>query len=123
VVWGQRTETEALTNITDGHVPDAVYDAVRGHFSEKELADLTWAVSAINAWNRVAIAFRSEPARRTPGRTGERGWRIDSFRGRVRGLSVHLVPPPCPVTPLSKVALSTVAARAARWAPPPQGSQ
>src|ERR671919_2228938 len=52
--------TEALTNITDGHVPDAVYDAVRGHFSEKELADLTWAVAAINAWNRVAIAFRSE---------------------------------------------------------------
>ena len=52
--------TEALTDITDGHVPDAVYDAVRGHFSEKELADLTWAVAAINAWNRVAIAFRSE---------------------------------------------------------------
>ena len=27
--------TEALTNVTDGHVPDAVYDAVRGHFSDK----------------------------------------------------------------------------------------
>jgi len=52
--------TEALTNITDGHVPDAVYDRVRGHLSDKELADLTWAVAAINAWNRVAIAFRSE---------------------------------------------------------------
>jgi len=52
--------TEALTNITDGHVPDAVYDAVRGHFSDKELADLTWAIAAINAWNRVAISFRSE---------------------------------------------------------------
>ena len=52
--------TEALTNVTDGHVPDAVYDAVRGHFSEKELADLTWAVAAINAWNRISIAFRSE---------------------------------------------------------------
>ena len=52
--------TEAQTNITDGHVPDAVYDSVRGHFSEKELADLTWAVAGINAWNRVAIAFRSE---------------------------------------------------------------
>jgi AhpD family alkylhydroperoxidase len=51
---------EALTKVTDGHVPDAVYDAVRGHFSDKELADLTWAVAAINAWNRVAIAFRSE---------------------------------------------------------------
>ena len=52
--------TEALTNITDGHVPDAVYESVRGHFSEKELVDLSWAVAAINAWNRVAIAFRSE---------------------------------------------------------------
>ena len=52
--------TEALTNITDGHVPDAVYDVVRGHFSDKELADLTWAVAAINAWNRVSIALRSE---------------------------------------------------------------
>jgi AhpD family alkylhydroperoxidase len=52
--------TEALTDVRDGHVTDAVYDAVRGHFSEKELADLTWAVATINAWNRVAIAFRSE---------------------------------------------------------------
>ena len=52
--------TEALTNITDGHVPDAVYEAVRCHFSDKELADLTWVVAAINAWNRVSIAFRSE---------------------------------------------------------------
>src|SRR5678815_826698 len=52
--------TEAPTNVTDGHVPDAVYDAVRGHFSDKDLADLTWAVAGINAWNRVSIAFRSE---------------------------------------------------------------
>jgi AhpD family alkylhydroperoxidase len=52
--------TEALTNITDGHVPVSVYDAVSAHFSEKELVDLSWAVAAINAWNRVAIAFRSE---------------------------------------------------------------
>jgi alkylhydroperoxidase family enzyme len=52
--------TEALTNITDGHVPDHAFDAVRDHFSEKELVDLSWAVAAINAWNRIAIAFRSE---------------------------------------------------------------
>ena len=52
--------TEALTKITEGHAPDAAYDAVRGHFSDKELADLTWAIAAINAWNRVAIALRSE---------------------------------------------------------------
>jgi AhpD family alkylhydroperoxidase len=62
--------TEALTNITDGHVPDAAYDAVRSHFSEKELADLTWAVAAINAWNRVAIAFRSEAGKYKPAAHG-----------------------------------------------------
>lgn len=62
--------TEALTNITDGHVPDAVYEAVRSHFTDKELADLSWAVVAINAWNRVAIAFRSEAGRYKVGAHG-----------------------------------------------------
>ena len=38
--------TEALTNITDGHVPDAVYDSVRGHFSEKELAEIAFSLLA-----------------------------------------------------------------------------
>ena len=52
--------TEALTNVTDGHVPEAVYEAARAAFSDKELVDLTWAVAAINAWNRVSIAFRAE---------------------------------------------------------------
>jgi AhpD family alkylhydroperoxidase len=53
--------TEAVTRITDGHVPDHVYDMVRQHFSEKELVDLNYAVIAINAWNRLAIAFRKQP--------------------------------------------------------------
>lgn len=53
--------TEALTLITEGHVPDAVYEAARKQFSEKELVDLTYAVMAINAWNRIAIAFRKQP--------------------------------------------------------------
>jgi AhpD family alkylhydroperoxidase len=51
---------EALTDITEGHAPDAVYEEVRRHFSEKETADLTYAAAAINAGNRVAIALRSE---------------------------------------------------------------
>ena len=59
--------TEALTRVTDGHVPDVVYDAVRGHFSEKELADLAWAVAAINAWNRLSISSRAEPGHYQPG--------------------------------------------------------
>src|SRR5262252_6468133 len=51
--------TEALTLITHGHVSDAVYDSVRSHFNEKELTDLSLAVAAINAWNRLAISCRS----------------------------------------------------------------
>jgi AhpD family alkylhydroperoxidase len=53
--------TEAVTQITDGHVPDHVYDMARQQFSEKELVDLNYAVIAINAWNRLAIAFRKQP--------------------------------------------------------------
>ncbi len=62
--------TEALTNITDGHAADGVYDAVRSHFSEKELVDLTWAIAGINAWNRVAIGFRNEAGKYKPGAHG-----------------------------------------------------
>jgi AhpD family alkylhydroperoxidase len=53
--------TEAVTLITDGHVPDEVFERVRPHFSDKELVDLNYAVAAINAWNRIAIPFRSVP--------------------------------------------------------------
>jgi AhpD family alkylhydroperoxidase len=53
--------TEAVTKISDHHVPDEVYDEARQYFSEKELVDLTAAVIAINAWNRAAIAFRATP--------------------------------------------------------------
>jgi len=53
--------TEAITLVTNGHVPDAVYEEVRPHFSEKELSDLTFAVATINAWNRLSIAARTVP--------------------------------------------------------------
>src|SRR5881409_1638337 len=55
--------TEAVTLVSDGHVPDRAYDAVRSQFNEKELADLTLAVATINAWNRLAIAARTEPGK------------------------------------------------------------
>ena len=57
----RRWRIEALTLITEGHVPDAVYQQAREHFSEKELVDLTAAAVAINSWNRIAIAFRATP--------------------------------------------------------------
>lgn len=53
--------TEAVTLVTDGHVPDAVYEEARQVFSEQELADLTAAVVVINGWNRFQIAFRTPP--------------------------------------------------------------
>ncbi len=58
--------TEAVTLVADGHVPDSVYEEVRPHFSDKELADLTLAVATINAWNRLAIAARTEPGTYRP---------------------------------------------------------
>jgi AhpD family alkylhydroperoxidase len=51
---------EALTLITQG-VPDAVYEQAREAFSEKELAYLTSAVLAINAWNRLGVAYGFTP--------------------------------------------------------------
>jgi AhpD family alkylhydroperoxidase len=53
--------TEAVTLVSEDHVPDAVYEEVRAHFNEKEMCDLTLAVAAINAWNRLAIASRTVP--------------------------------------------------------------
>ena len=53
--------TEAVTNIREGHAPNEVYKEAAKHFTEKELADLTLAITTINAWNRLAIAARSVP--------------------------------------------------------------
>jgi AhpD family alkylhydroperoxidase len=51
--------TEAVTNVQEGHVSDAVFETVRQQFSDKEIADLTAAVATINAWNRLAISARA----------------------------------------------------------------
>jgi alkylhydroperoxidase family enzyme len=53
--------TEAVTKISDHHVPDDVYEEARHYFSEKELVDPTAAVISIYAWNRAAISFRATP--------------------------------------------------------------
>jgi len=58
--------TEAVTRVADTHVPDEVYERVRKHFTEKELADLTVAVATINAWNRLSIAGRTTPGTYQP---------------------------------------------------------
>jgi len=53
--------TEAVTVLTDGFVPDHVWDAVRPHFGDEELAHLIGAIAAINAWNRFAVTTRQVP--------------------------------------------------------------
>lgn len=58
--------TEAVTLIHTDHVPDLIYDAVSEQFTEQEMADLTFAIAAINAWNRLAIALRAVPGHYKP---------------------------------------------------------
>ena len=52
---------EAVTLVTEGHVNDSVFEEAHEHFSDEELANLTLAVVAINGWNRLNIALRTEP--------------------------------------------------------------
>jgi AhpD family alkylhydroperoxidase len=58
---------EAMTRLDDGHVPDAVWEAAAAHFDEEELAELVFAIAAINTWNRLMIASRAQPGHYTPG--------------------------------------------------------
>jgi AhpD family alkylhydroperoxidase len=57
---------EAVTQVSETHVPDEIYETVRDHFTEKELVDLTISIVAINGWNRLAISFRSIPGSYQP---------------------------------------------------------
>ena len=57
---------EAVTLVTEGHVPDEVYEQARAQFGEEELVNLTLAVVAINSWNRLSIAFRVTPGSYQP---------------------------------------------------------
>jgi len=50
-------------------VADSVYQEVRKFFSEKEVADLTLATTAINSWNRLNIALRTVPGAYQPAKS------------------------------------------------------
>lgn len=58
--------TDAVTLVSETHVPDDVYEQARAQFSEEELANLTLAIIAINGWNRFAISFRTVPGTYQP---------------------------------------------------------
>ncbi|WP_454621149.1 carboxymuconolactone decarboxylase family protein [Bradyrhizobium cenepequi] len=52
---------ETVTCVAQTGVPDQAYQAARAVFGEKELVDLTIAISLMNAYNRMAISFRNTP--------------------------------------------------------------
>jgi alkylhydroperoxidase family enzyme len=53
---------ETVTRVAETRVSDANYEAAAAEFSDKELADLTYAIGLMNAFNRLGIAFRTPPA-------------------------------------------------------------
>lgn len=61
------TWAESVTKVTEGHVPDEVYEETRGQFSEEELIDLTMAIITINSYNRINVAFRTTAGWYQPG--------------------------------------------------------
>ncbi|WP_399942121.1 carboxymuconolactone decarboxylase family protein [Streptomyces sp. BBFR25] len=58
--------TEAMTVLTEGLVPDAVYEEAAVHFGDGELAHLIGLITAINSWNRLMVSRRVAPGGYTP---------------------------------------------------------
>jgi AhpD family alkylhydroperoxidase len=61
--------TEAITLVSETHVPDAVFEEVKRYFSEKEIVDLTIVATTINMWNRIAISTRAVPGHYHPAKS------------------------------------------------------
>jgi len=53
--------TEAVTLVSESHVPDELYEETRKNFNEREIVSLTMSIIAINSWNRINVAFRIQP--------------------------------------------------------------
>lgn len=53
--------TESVTRVIETGIPDSAFAPLREQFNDKEIVDLTYAIATINAWNRLAVAFRSTP--------------------------------------------------------------
>lgn len=49
---------EAITSISDGQLPDAVYEQASANLSKEEISAVEWLAVVINAWNRIAISSR-----------------------------------------------------------------
>ena len=55
------TWAEALTHVSTTHAPDAVFEELKNHYSEKEIVDLTLIISTMNMWNRLSVGMRLLP--------------------------------------------------------------
>jgi AhpD family alkylhydroperoxidase len=60
---------EAVTLVSESHVPDDVFEALRKHFGEKDIVDLTLLATTINMWNRLAISMRAVPGHYQPAKS------------------------------------------------------
>ncbi len=58
---------EAVTLVSQTHVPDDVYAEAKAYFTDKELVELTAIIGAMNVWNRISISFRNAPEARIAG--------------------------------------------------------
>jgi len=52
---------ESLTRLPEKHAPQHQFDALREHFSDAEIANLTLAIATINAWNRFGVGMAMVP--------------------------------------------------------------
>jgi len=52
---------EVLTHVDVTHAPDAAYEPLARHYDSKEVANITYAIALMNAWNRIAIGFHQGP--------------------------------------------------------------
>ena len=59
---------EALTHVEVTHAPDSAYEPLARHYNDKQVANITYAIALMNAWNRVFIGFHQGPE----ARSGER---------------------------------------------------
>jgi len=59
--------TEAVTRLT-GDIDELIFTDLRSHFTDKEIVDLTFAITTINSWNRLAVSFRTPAGNYQPGR-------------------------------------------------------
>jgi len=58
---------EALTKCD---VPDVIYNKVKEQFTDEEMIDLSLAITTINTWNRLNLAFPNEPGTYKVGQFG-----------------------------------------------------